>query len=107
MPSFVRLARPAWLSLTKPQHVSTAAVLSPFFSHFQQCRQASILSSLSDNAGAYSKRIRRGRGPASGKGKQAGRGAKGQKKRGKVHPDFEGGQTPLTVVHGKSGFVNM
>ena len=107
MPALARLARPAWLSLSHTHHVSTAAVLSPSFSHFQQCRQASILSSLSDNAGAYNKRIRRGRGPASGKGKQAGRGAKGQKKRGKVAPGFEGGQTPISIVHGNRGFVNM
>jgi len=36
-----------------------------------------------------------GRGESSGKGKTAGRGAKGQKKRGKVKPGFEGGQLPI------------
>src|SRR5512143_3145539 len=36
-----------------------------------------------------------GRGPGSGKGKNAGRGDKGNKKRGQVSPTFEGGQTPL------------
>src|SRR5512142_332449 len=36
-----------------------------------------------------------GRGPGSGKGKNAGRGDKGHKKRGQVSPTFEGGQTPL------------
>jgi large subunit ribosomal protein L15 len=38
---------------------------------------------------------RLGRGESSGKGKTAGRGAKGQKKRGKVKPGFEGGQLPI------------
>ncbi|KAF2643915.1 ribosomal protein L15 [Massarina eburnea CBS 473.64] len=63
-----------------------------------QQRFASILSSLSDNKGAYNKRIRRGRGPASGKGKTAGRGQKGQHAHGKVPAGFEGGQTPLSVT---------
>jgi len=36
-----------------------------------------------------------GRGHATGKGKTAGRGQKGQKARGKVRVGFEGGQTPL------------
>jgi large subunit ribosomal protein L15 len=36
-----------------------------------------------------------GRGESSGKGKTAGRGAKGQTKRGKVNLGFEGGQLPL------------
>lgn len=36
-----------------------------------------------------------GRGYSSGKGKTAGRGAKGQKKRSKVKTGFEGGQLPL------------
>ena len=70
-------------------------------------RKASILSSLSDNPGAYSKKIRRGRGPSSGKGKTSGRGHKGQKQHGKVPAGFNGGQTPLEVVHGKRGFKNV
>ena len=70
-------------------------------------RSASILSSLSDNPGAYSKKIRRGRGPSSGKGKTSGRGHKGQKQHGKVPAGFNGGQTPLEVVHGKRGFKNV
>lgn len=61
-------------------------------------RSASILSSLSDTKGAYSKRIRRGRGPASGKGKTAGRGQKGQHAHGKVPAGFQGGQTPLEIT---------
>lgn len=72
----------------------------------QQQRFASILSDLSDNAGAYNKRIRRGRGPASGKGKTSGRGHKGQKQHGKVPFKFNGGQTPDIVVSGTRGFTN-
>lgn len=58
-----------------------------------QTRPASILSNLSDNPGAYNKKIRRGRGPSSGKGKTSGRGHKGQKQHGKVPFGFNGGQT--------------
>lgn len=72
-----------------------------------QARSASILASLSDNAGAYNKRIRRGRGPSSGKGKTSGRGHKGQKQHGKVPVKFQGGQTPQHVVHGVRGFKNL
>lgn len=71
-----------------------------------QTRSASILASLSDNKGAYQKRIRVGRGPSSGYGKTSGRGHKGQKQRGKVNPWFQGGQTPLIVSHGRVGFIN-
>ncbi|KAI9367404.1 ribosomal protein L18e/L15P [Aspergillus egyptiacus] len=73
----------------------------------QQSRNAHILASLSDNPGAYSKRIRRGRGPASGKGKTSGRGHKGQKQHGKVPAGFNGGQTPEIIVHGERGFNNV
>lgn len=73
----------------------------------QQSRNAHILASLSDTPGAYNKRIRRGRGPASGKGKTSGRGHKGQKQHGKVPAGFNGGQTPDIVVHGERGFKNM
>ena len=45
--------------------------------------------------GAKTKRTRVGRGEGSGKGKTAGRGTKGTKARGEVHPFFEGGQMPL------------
>ncbi|KAF3483660.1 uncharacterized protein GIQ15_02984 [Arthroderma uncinatum] len=79
-----------------------------------QTRAASILASLSDNPAAYSKRIRRGLGPASGKGKTAGRGHKGQGQRGTKKAFFEGGkipfnggQTPNEVVHGEGGFDNI
>jgi large subunit ribosomal protein L15 len=73
----------------------------------QQHRCASILSDLRDVSGAYNKRIRRGRGPASGKGKTSGRGHKGQKQHGKVPAGFNGGQTSDEVVAGKRGFVNV
>lgn len=81
-------------------------VPSAFLLPFLQTRNASILASLSDNPGAYNKRIRRGRGPSSGKGKTSGRGHKGQKQHGKVPARFQGGQTPQDVVHGKRGFEN-
>lgn len=84
---------PPWLSLL-PQYQ-------------QQQRNASIISHLSDNPGAYSKKIRRGRGPSSGKGKTSGRGHKGQKQHGKVPAGFNGGQTPLEVVKGPRGFTNI
>jgi len=71
-----------------------------------QARNASILATLSDNPGAYNKRIRRGRGPSSGKGKTSGRGHKGQKQHGSVPARFQGGQTPQDVVHGVRGFEN-
>jgi large subunit ribosomal protein L15 len=74
----------------------------------QAQRHASILSRISDNAGAYKKKIRRGRGPASGKGKTSGRGHKGQGQHGKGPPvGFQGGQTPEHIVKGPRGFENM
>ena len=45
--------------------------------------------------GSHKRRTRVGRGEGSGKGKTAGRGTKGTKARGEVHPFFEGGQMPL------------
>lgn len=86
------------------QQASPLAFLLP---QFQQARGAHILSSLSDNPSAYNKRIRRGRGPASGKGKTSGRGHKGQGQHGKVPAGFNGGQTPDIVVHGERGEKNM
>lgn len=85
---------------------SPLSFLLPQFQQ-QQSRNAHILASLSDNPAAYNKRIRRGRGPASGKGKTSGRGHKGQKQHGKVPTGFAGGQTPDIVVHGERGFNNM
>ena len=89
--------------------LKTASRISPFLLPFLQTqrRTASVLSNLSDNSGAYHKKIRRGRGPSSGKGKTAGRGYGGQKAHGKVPRDFNGGQTKLEIVHGVRGFVNV
>ncbi|KAL2133040.1 hypothetical protein VTI74DRAFT_3012 [Chaetomium olivicolor] len=84
----------------------TTSLVSLFAALSVQTRSASILASLSDNKGAYHKRIRKGRGPSSGYGKTAGRGHKGQKQHGKVKPWFQGGQTPLIVSHGRMGFIN-
>ncbi|KAL9623392.1 MAG: hypothetical protein Q9160_002285, partial [Pyrenula sp. 1 TL-2023] len=84
---------------------SIPAFLIPSFT--QPRRNASILSSLSDRPGAYNRRIRVGRGPASGKGKTSGRGHKGQKQKGKVPKNFAGGQTSEDVVHGHYGFKNV
>lgn len=86
---------------------SAAARLAQCLISAQQHRSASILSSLSDVPAAYNKRIRRGRGPSSGKGKTSGRGHKGQKQHGKVPAGFNGGQTPDEVVAGKRGFTNV
>jgi large subunit ribosomal protein L15 len=77
-------------------------LVAPFLLPAQQ-RCASILSSLSDNKGAYNKKIRRGRGPASGKGKTGGRGQKGQHAHGKVPEGFEGGQTPQWITNPERG----
>ena len=88
---------------------STYQPIAPFLYPFlQPTRQAStsILSALSDTPGSYNKRIRRGRGPSSGKGKTSGRGHKGQKQHGKVPAGFNGGQTPDWVVSGSRGFKN-
>lgn len=83
--------------------------ISPFLLPFlhNDRRHASILSALSDNPSAYNKRIRRGRGPSSGKGKTSGRGHKGQKQHGKVPAGFNGGQTSAEEYHGKRGFTNV
>ena len=58
--------------------------------------------------GATKKPKRKGRGPASGLGKTAGRGMNGQNSRsgGGVRPGFEGGQMPLTRIIPKRGFSN-
>ena len=66
------------------------------------------LSDISDNAGARKKRMRVGRGIGSGKGKQAGRGGKGQTARSGVRiKGFEGGQMPLHRRLPKRGFNNI
>ena len=66
------------------------------------------LSDIADNAGSRKKRMRVGRGIGSGKGKQAGRGGKGQTARtGVALNGFEGGQTPLHRRLPKRGFNNV
>lgn len=66
------------------------------------------LSSLRPAEGAtHSDNFRRGRGHASGNGKTAGKGHKGQKARsGAPRPGFEGGQMPLYRRLPKRGFKN-
>jgi len=65
------------------------------------------LNGISDNPGSSKPRMRVGRGIGSGKGKQAGRGGKGQTARSGVRiKGFEGGQMPLHRRLPKRGFVN-
>jgi large subunit ribosomal protein L15 len=66
------------------------------------------LSNLKAPKGASRKKTRVGRGQASGLGKTAGRGGKGQKARsGNMRFEgFEGGQMPLQRRLPKFGFVN-
>jgi large subunit ribosomal protein L15 len=66
------------------------------------------LSDIADNAGSRKKRMRVGRGIGSGKGKQSGRGGKGQTARSGVRiKGFEGGQMPLHRRLPKRGFTNI
>jgi large subunit ribosomal protein L15 len=66
------------------------------------------LTDLADNPGSRKKRMRVGRGIGSGKGKQAGRGGKGQTARSGVRiKGFEGGQMPLHRRLPKRGFNNV
>jgi large subunit ribosomal protein L15 len=63
------------------------------------------LSDIRDNEGATKARMRIGRGIGSGKGKQGGRGGKGQTARsGVAIKGFEGGQMPLHRRLPKRGF---
>jgi large subunit ribosomal protein L15 len=66
------------------------------------------LTDLRPAAGAtHSANFRRGRGNASGNGKTAGKGSKGQKARsGAPRTGFEGGQLPLYRRLPKRGFTN-
>ena len=66
------------------------------------------LHELSPAEGSAKKSFRKGRGPASGNGKTAGKGHKGQNARsgGGVRPGFEGGQLPLYRKLPKRGFHN-
>lgn len=67
------------------------------------------LNELKSLSGARKAAFRKGRGPASGNGKTAGRGHKGQNARsgGGVRLGFEGGQTPLFRRLPKRGFTNV
>ncbi len=67
------------------------------------------LCELSPAPGSVKDPKRKGRGHATGNGKTAGRGHKGQKARsgGGVRPGFEGGQMPLYRRLPKRGFVNI
>ena len=63
------------------------------------------LNTIKDNDGATQARTRVGRGIGSGKGKQSGRGGKGQTARSGVRiKGFEGGQMPLHRRLPKRGF---
>ena len=66
------------------------------------------LNEVRDNPGSSKPRTRVGRGIGSGKGKQAGRGGKGQTARSGVRiKGFEGGQMPLHRRLPKRGFNNI
>ena len=67
------------------------------------------LHELAPSAGSTHVAKRKGRGPATGNGKTAGRGHKGQKARsgGGVRVGFEGGQMPLARRIPKRGFNNI
>ena len=66
------------------------------------------LSELKPAEGSVREAYRKGRGHASGNGKQAGKGHKGQNARsgGGVAIGFEGGQTPAYKRFPKRGFTN-
>lgn len=58
--------------------------------------------------GSTKAKRRVGRGIGSGMGKTATRGTKGQKARRQIHPNFEGGQTPIQRrLPVKKGFRNI
>src|SRR5476649_2828947 len=66
------------------------------------------LNDITDNPGSSQARTRVGRGIVSGKGKQSGRGGKGQTARSGVRiKGFEGGQMPLHRRLPKRGFNNI
>src|SRR5256884_2451522 len=74
----------------------------------RQRNLAMKLSDIADNAGSRKKRMRVGRGIGSGKGKQSGRGGKGQTARSGVRiKGFEGGQMPMHRRLPKRGFNNI
>ena len=66
------------------------------------------LHDLKPADGGTKKRRRVGRGIGSGMGKTCTRGTKGQKARRQIHPNFEGGQTPIQRrLPVKKGFRNI
>lgn len=66
------------------------------------------LNEIRDNPGARKKLMRVGRGIGSGKGKQSGRGGKGQTARTGVSlGGFEGGQMPMVRRIPKRGFKSL
>ncbi len=66
------------------------------------------LHDLKPNAGSTKRKRRVARGIGSGMGKTATRGTKGQKARRQIHPNFEGGQTPIQRrLPVKKGFRNI
>ncbi|EAU88424.1 hypothetical protein CC1G_05190 [Coprinopsis cinerea okayama7 len=71
-------------------------------------RVRTTLANLQPARGALHNQKRVGRGQGSGYGGTSGRGHKGQKARtgSSIRPGFEGGQTPLTELFPKRGFVN-
>ncbi|KAG6850473.1 hypothetical protein H0H93_012894 [Arthromyces matolae] len=74
-----------------------------------QLRAARVtLANLKPAPGSQHKQKRVGRGQGSGYGGTAGRGANGQKSRSGagIRPGFEGGQTPITKLFPKRGFIN-
>lgn len=66
------------------------------------------LHDIKPASGSTKRRRRIARGIGSGMGKTATRGTKGQKARRQVHPNFEGGQTPIQRrLPVKKGFRNI
>ena len=66
------------------------------------------LNDIKHPKGATHKKRRIGRGIGSGMGKTCTRGTKGQKARRQIHPNFEGGQTPIQRrLPVKKGFRNI
>ena len=66
------------------------------------------LHELKPPKGSTKSKRRVGRGIGSGMGKTATRGTKGQKARRQIHPNFEGGQTPIQRrLPVKKGFRNI
>jgi len=66
------------------------------------------LNDIQPPEGSTQKKRRIGRGIGSGMGKTCTRGTKGQKARRQIHPNFEGGQTPIQRrLPVKKGFRNI